>query len=101
MKKKKAKSKFRFERLNKGYSVFLRGKLLGEIVPSREPTGRHCFYLAADRRRTPRTYRGKVKAAEALESLDKLIATAKRKSWKPEIMIINAWDERPTASAQW
>lgn len=94
-------SPYRFERLKKGYKVFLRSKLLGEILPSREPTGRHCFYLAIDKRKTPRTYRGKIKAAEALESLNKLVTTAKRKRWKPEVLLINAWDERPTSSAQW
>lgn len=100
-KKAASSSQFRFERMKKGYKVYLRGKMLGEILPSREPTGRHCFYLGIDRRRSPRTYRGKIKAAEALESLDKLLTAAKKKKWKPEVLLINAWDERPTSSAQW
>lgn len=105
--KAKAKAKkptaagFRFESVKHGYKVYKRGKLLGEIIPSREPTGRHCFYLGLDRRKTPRTYRGKLKSAEALEAIDKLISDAKSKKWKPEILVVNAWDYRPTASDQW
>ena len=92
---------FRFEPLKKGYRVILRGKHLGDIIPSREPTGRHCFFLGFDKRRKPRTYRGKAKAAEALLAIDKLKTNDKRKKWKPEVMIINAWDERPRSSDQW
>lgn len=100
-KKKKGTSGYRFESIKNGYRVYKRGKCLGEIIPSREPTGRHCFYLALDKRKKPRTYRGKLKSAEALEAIDKLKALAKKKKWKPEILIINAWDYRPTASDQW
>ena len=94
-------SSYRFEPLKRGYRVVLRGKYLGDIIPSREPTGRHCFFLGLDKRRTPRTYRGKIKAAEALEAIDKLKTTAKKKKWKTEVMIIQAWDERPRSSDQW
>ena len=99
--KKSEAAGFRFESVKNGYKVYKRGKFLGEIIPSREPTGRHCFYLGLDRRKTPRTYRGKLKSAEALEAIDKLISDAKSKKWKPEILVVNAWDYRPTASDQW
>ena len=100
-KKKKEPAGFRFESSKNGYRVYKRKKFLGEIIPSREPTGRHCFYLAIDRRKKPRTYRGKLKSAEALEAIDKLKTDAKKKRWKPEILIVNSWDFRPTASEQW
>ncbi len=99
---KKKTPAFRFEPLKeRGYKVMLRGKSLGDIIPSREPTGRHCFYLAFDTRKKPRTYRGKIKAAEALQALDKLKSDAKSKKWKTELLIINAWDARPRSSDQW
>lgn len=92
---------FRFEPLKTGYRVMLRGKHLGDIIPTREPTGRHCFYLGYDKRRTPRTYRGKIKAAEALLTMDQLKANAKKKKWDTEFLILSAWDERPRSSDQW
>ncbi len=92
---------FRFEPLKRGYKVTLRGKDLGNIIPTREPTGRHCFYLGYDTRKNPRTYRGKVKAAEALLALDQLKTNAKKNKWKTELLLINAWDDRPRSSDQW
>ncbi len=99
--KKASTGGYQYESLDVGYRVYKRGKLLGDIIPSREPTGRHCFYLALDKRKNPRTYRGKAKSAEALEAIHKLVSDAKSKKWKPEVLVINAWDYRPTASFQW
>lgn len=94
-------SKYKFEPLDKGYRVIFRGKPIGEIMPMKEATGRHCFYLGCDQRKTPRTYRGKIKAAEALETIHKLLTDCKKKKWSLDALIINAWDERPRASDQW
>ncbi len=94
-------SKFKFEPLDVGYKVTVKGKTLGEIKPMKEATGRHCFYLGFDKRKSPRTYRGKIKAAEALEAINKLMSDSKKKRWSTEALIVNAWDERPRASDQW
>ena len=94
-------SKYRFEPIQKGYKVIARGKTLGEILPMKEATGRHCFYLGCGKRKTPRTYRGKIKAAEALDTIHKLVGDSKKKRWSTEALIVNAWDERPRASDQW
>ena len=59
-------SSYRFKATESGFNVYHRSTLIGEILPSKEASGRHCFYLGCDDRRHPRTYRGKVKAAEAL-----------------------------------
>ena len=96
-----AKSKFKFEPLDVGYKVIVKGKKLGEIKPMKESTGRHCFYLGFDTRKNPRTYRGKIKAAEALEAIDRLLNNQKKKRWTEQALIVNAWDERPRASDQW
>jgi hypothetical protein len=89
---------FRFSPSRHGFLVHHRGKRLGEIIPAKETSGRHCFYLALDDRRSPRTYRGKLKAAEALRVIRKLTADSKRRKWSVEKLIVIAWDERPRAS---
>ena len=94
-------SKYRFDPLDSGYEVFYRGESLGEIFPMKEPTGRHCFFLGFDNRKHPRTYRGKVKAAEALHAIHKLAQNKQAKKWSTELLIVQAWDERPRASDQW
>lgn len=96
-----------FEHDGTGYAVTLkkRGKAavnLGMIFPDREPTGRHCFYLGQDTRtkRKRRTYRGKLRAATALES----IHNAERQLAKgvdPALVVIQSWDDRPKSSDQW
>ena len=96
-----AAGKYKFDPLETGYKVSLRGKVLGEILPMKEATGRHCFYLGFDERKKPRTYRGKIKAAEALEAINKLVTDSKKKKWTTEALIVNSWDERPRASDQW
>ena len=57
--------------------VFKGRRPLGTIVGMKELSGRHCFRLAFDSRRQPRTYRGRVQAAQALQMIDDL----KRKSF--------------------
>jgi hypothetical protein len=94
-------SKYRFDVLESGYEVYYRGESLGVIKPMKEATGRHCFYLGIDTRKSPRTYRGKSKAAEALHTIHRLVATAKIKKWPQEMLVVQAWDERPRASQQW
>ena len=93
-------SKYRFEPTASGYEVFYRGRSLGAILPMKEATGRHCFYLSLDRRANPRTYRGKLKAAEALHTIDRLLTMAKVKKWSREVLIVQAWDNRPNAAPQ-
>lgn len=89
---------YRFEETDDGFDVYARGKRIGKIVPAKEASGRHCFYLGCDDRREPRTYRGKQKAAEALHAIFKLKIDSARKKWSPEKLIVMAWDERPRAS---
>ena len=89
---------YRFEEGSHGFDVFVRGKRIGFIVPAKEASGRHCFYLGCDDRREPRTYRGKQKAAEALHAIFKLKSNSTKKKWSPEKLIVMAWDERPRAS---
>lgn len=94
-------AKYRFQPTLTGYKVFYRGRSIGSILPMRESTGRHCFYLGWDRRRAPRTYRGKTKAAEALHAIHQLVNEARAKQWSTEQLVVHAWDQRPTASRQW
>ena len=58
--------------------VFLGRRSIGTIVGMKEQSGRHCFRLACDSRREPRTYRGRVQAAQALEMIDDLKRLAKQ-----------------------
>jgi hypothetical protein len=90
---------YRFKENENGFNVYLRGRYIGDIVPAKESSGRHCFYLGCDDRRVPRTYRGKIKAAEALQVIDRLATEAKKKKWSLQKLIVIAWDERPSASA--
>ena len=90
--------KYKFEAQKVGYKVSLRGHQLGEILPMKEVSGRHCFYLGCDKRKEPRTYRGMGKAADALLAISKLQAEAKKKKWSMDTLIVNAWDKRPSAS---
>ncbi|MEZ6102191.1 MAG: hypothetical protein R3E01_24915 [Pirellulaceae bacterium] len=91
-------AKFKFKETATGYDVFAGSKNLGGIVPMKESTGRHCFRLAEDDPKSPRTYRGKQKAAEALMTIAKIAETAKKKKLSVEQVIIQAWSDRPAAS---
>ncbi len=89
---------FRFEPTDDGFEVFARGKSIGTIIPAKETSGRHCFYLGFDDRKEPRTYRGKQKAAEALQIISQLAAECRKRKWTTEKLLVMAWDERPRAS---
>jgi len=78
--------------------VFKGSRSLGMIVGMKELSGRHCFRLAFDQRRQPRTYRGRLQAAEALQMIDKLRVQAQRERWSPEELIVRSWDVKPRAS---
>ena len=91
---------FKFKETETSFEVFVRGKHIGDIIPAKEASGRHCFYLGCDDRKEPRTYRGKIKAAEALHVISKLKAESKKKKWDVEKLVVMAWDERPRASKE-
>ena len=78
--------------------VYRGRRSLGTIVGMKEQSGRHCFRLACDTRRDPRTYRGRVQAAEALLMIADLKRAAEKNRWSTEELIIHAWDEKPRAS---
>jgi hypothetical protein len=78
--------------------VLLGRRSIGMIVGMKEQSGRHCFRLACDSRREPRTYRGRVQAAEALEMIDELKRLAKQERWSIDEVIIRSWDGKPRAS---
>lgn len=78
--------------------VFLGRRGLGIIKGMKEQSGRHCFRLACDSRRSPRTYRGRIQAAEALLMIDDLKRAAKKSRWSVEELIIRSWDGKPRAS---
>ena len=71
---------------------------LGTIVGMREKSGRHCFRLGIDTRRSPRCYRGRRKAAEALQIIDKLVKEAQTKKLSTADLVVRAWDAKPEAS---
>jgi hypothetical protein len=78
--------------------VFQGRRCIGTIVGMKEQSGRHCFRLAVDSRRHPRTYRGRVQAAQALQTIDELKRLAKKHRWPIEELIIRSWDGKPRAS---
>ena len=90
---------FVFKDTPTGAAVYQRGRKIGEIVTMREASGRHCFRLGFDKRKVPRTYRGRMKAAEALKIIDGLKQQAKKQKWQAEQLIINAWDTKPQSVA--
>ena len=75
--------------------VFKGKRDLGTIVTMLEASGRYCFRLGCDSRKEPRTYRGKVRAARALEIIDNLRREATKKKWELDELIVNAWDSKP------
>ena len=76
-----------------------RGRCIGSMVATKETNGRHCFRLGFDRRKEPRTYRGKFQAAEALKLIDELMRQAAKAKWDTEVLIIQAWDRKPQSVA--
>ena len=74
----------------------LKGKReLGTIVTMLEASGRYCFRLGCDNRGEPRTYRGRVRAAQALLAIDDLLREAKKKKWSDQELLGHAWDAKP------
>jgi hypothetical protein len=83
-----------------GYEVIRRGIVLGKIRSTTEASGRVAFLLAADRRRNPRTYRGRNVAAEAVAALYDLARAARRQQMRPEEIVLAAWMSRPPSSCK-
>ena len=81
-----------------GYEVIRRGVVLGRIRSTTEPSGRVAFLLAEDRRRNPRTYRGRQVAAEAVAALYDLAKAARTQRMQPEQIVLAAWTLRPPSS---
>lgn len=81
-----------------GYEVIRRGIVLGRIRSTAEPSGRVAFLLAVDRRRKPRTYRGRHVAAEAIAALYELARRARNERMSPEEIVLAAWSVRPPSS---
>ncbi len=78
--------------------VYVGRRSIGTIVGMKEQSGRHCFRLACDSRRNPRTYRGRVQAAQALQMIDALTRQARKHRWSMDELIIRSWDDKPRAS---
>lgn len=77
-------------------TIVLEGKRkLGTIVTMVEASGRYCFRLGCDTREEPRTYRGRVRAAEALRAIDELKRQAKESKLSTDELIVRAWDAKP------
>jgi len=88
---------FAFHQTQGGMKVFVKRKELGEIATHQEPNGRHCFRLGPDTRKKPRTYRGKVTAAKALQALDELLKAAKSEKLGTTELILRAWENVPSS----
>ena len=102
MSKRKAGSRaqqgFQFQDKPGGALVYKRGEYLGEIITQQETSGRYCFCLAGDNRQPPRTYRGRILAALALECLARIKAQAKKERWTIDAIIMAAWVHRPATA---
>ena len=81
-----------------GYEVIRKGIVLGRIHCTTEPSGRVAFLLAVDRRRKPRTYRGRQVAAAAVAALYELTQKARSERMSPEEIVLAAWSVRPPSS---
>ena len=78
--------------------VYRGPKLLGTLHGARESNGRYCFSLGCDNRNKPRKYRGRLKAAQALWAIQKLVSEAKTRRLSTEQLIVRAWDAKPEAA---
>jgi len=97
-KKKKRRTALQLRPCDGGYEVLRRGGVLGRIRRTTEASGRVAFLLAADRRRKPRTYRGRHVAAEAIAALYELAKAARSRRMSPEKIVLAAWSVRPASS---
>ncbi|MDP6445436.1 MAG: hypothetical protein QGG36_02145 [Pirellulaceae bacterium] len=86
---------FEFRQEGDEMTVFVRRRKIGAIVTMVEANGRYCFRLASDHRKEPRTYRGRLRAARALQIIDNLKRKAEKQDWSADELIINAWDDKP------
>ena len=90
---------FEFEDQDDGsISVYFRRHRLGTLESMVEASGRYCFRLGCDSRRTPRTYRGRVRAAQALKIIDDLKRAAAREKLSLDEVIVRAWDQKPQSA---
>ena len=96
--RKLREGKYLFHVYPQGTEVCVGRRSIGWIVGMKEQSGRHCFRLACDSRRAPRTYRGRTQAAQALEMIDDLKRLARQGRWSVDEMIIRSWDDKPRAS---
>jgi hypothetical protein len=80
---------------NDGTNVYYKRRQIGSIVSMVESSGRYCFRLGCDSRRKPRTYRGRIRAAQALRIIDELRKTAGREKLGIDEVIVRAWDRKP------
>ena len=87
---------YEFHQSENGHKVLYKRKEIGEIVTHQEPNGRHCFRLGVDTRKKPRTYRGKVTAAKALQVLDELLREAKSDGLSATEIILRSWERAPS-----
>jgi hypothetical protein len=96
--KKLREGGFEFHVYAEETQVFHGRKNLGTIVGMKESSGRHCFRLGFDKRRQPRTYRGRQQAAEALRLIDRLVREAEKQKLSAQQLIVRSWDAKPHAS---
>lgn len=96
--KKLRKGGFEFRQTSAGFDVYQRGRRLGSIETMYEANGRHCFTLGCDGRKHPRTYRGRVTAAQALKEIEALKRRARKEKWSDVTLILHAWDSKPRCS---
>jgi hypothetical protein len=75
--------------------VYHKRRPLGTIVTMIEANGRYCFRLGCDARTHPRTYRGRIRAAQALRVIDELKRLADKKKLSLDELIVHAWDAKP------
>ena len=89
---------FKFKGTGDEIEVHCRGRFLGTIVGMIEASGRPCYRLGLDTRKNPRTYRGRVRAAEVLQIIDSLKRQAEKSGWSTEELIVRAWDAKPSTT---
>jgi len=97
---KNRRHRIRLEPTTGGYEVYKGRMKLGVIRSATEPSGRVAFVLGCDRRRHPRTYRGRELAARALVALSELAKRARRDRMQIEAIVLAAWMTRPPASVK-
>ena len=82
-----------------GWVVSGKKGVIGTILSGKEISGRTCFRIDGDK--SGRTYRGKLKAAHALERANTIVETTRKKKLSPVMSVLYAWEHREPASRQW